>query len=251
MFFAVLATSTAFAASTNTGSVTMFCQWDGTGARPPQVALDVTVSGTSIYTPFCPPGLESFGYGSGSVGAYGSGQVGGAGVSMSFQGVQNLPNSWFFQGTDEESLMPSGGTGSGIIEFTLTHDWLGYADFLSSARTDAHFLFNGQEVWGGFDPVCFIPDNGARCFQPHSTVIVIDEPITYGTPFTFGGIVTGHGAGSVGFASGSSSLSFSATLLSDGELVSVPEPSAFGTAGFGLLLTAIRIIKTKRRTLVS
>ena len=190
---------------------------------PPQNPLILTAVGPSINLS-CP---DSF------VGREVSGAAGDVSTSG---GVGNFPfgsASLSLRSTLTDSLLPIGGNGAGTIEFTLTYTWQGLEDN-GSGSTAADLFLNEMQAWSQSDPVCPTPPM-APCygFPNHQSIIVVDEPITYGVPFSYRSDVSFSASGiEVG---GFNQLSISTSLLTGGQLVELPEAGTLVLALIGSL----------------
>jgi hypothetical protein len=215
---------------TNTGTASESCQWVGNNPPvPPDTwGFEETETGTSINLT-CP---SSF-YGP-SVGYYFAADLDGSAGNLSAQGSAGYgPGSptFSFQSTFTDFLLPVGGNGPGTVEFTLTYTSGGLAD-VGNATDAADFWFNGTSAWSQSDFVCYVPPS-PDCF--HTSTIVIDEPLTYGVPFSYAAEVSVTGSGAAG---GSNSLAITSAILTGGQLIETPEPASlllFGTALLALL----------------
>jgi hypothetical protein len=209
---------------TNTGSASLACQWDGTEPQPPQTIITVNFTGTDINAT-CPARFQ---------GNTGNGFAHNLAVRIDLNpgGPSVTFVSMNFHSTFNEQLVATGGTGSGIVEFTIMHTWLSAIEF-GLISTSADLKFNGNQVWSGGDGLCNLPGN---CFIQHNDTIVVDEPITYGVPFSFQASENATGSGNgAGFSTGNSSLVITELLTTGGQLAAVPEPFSVALVGGGLL----------------
>jgi hypothetical protein len=101
-------------------------------------------------------------------------------------------SQWSFTGQQTDSETITGRTGQGIIAFMLTWLWTAENDLTAGNAATADFWFNGTEVWQ--------VDKGGMNYDPtfpHTQTIVLNEPFTYGVPFSWQGDVevlgNGHG----------------------------------------------------------
>jgi hypothetical protein len=150
-------------------------------------------------------------------------------------GTSGFPATPSFQGDLTDTVLPAGGAGFGIVEFTLDYSWTACQDTLSTTLA-ASFTFNGSTDWS---------DSGARghrCPAPitHQSTILVDELVTYGSPFTWDAGVSLNGTGDASFYEAAVSLGVSAALLTGGQLVSIPEPACLWTCAPALLVLLLR-----------
>jgi hypothetical protein len=215
---------------TNTGSASTSCAWDG-GAPVPPLYLNATGVNINLTCPdewVGPPVI-------GSVGPL---------MTEAGVGVGNDRSSTFaFQSTFMDSLLPIGGTGQGTVEFTLTYTWDGFGDS-GLGTMSGDFSINGSQLWSESDRTCLF---GEPCFgppfNPFIVTTVIDEPITYGVPFSLQADVSSASeAGSGGSYWVQNSLDISPVLITGGQLVELPEPASLWLCGFALLGVLLRLV---------
>ena len=160
-------------------------------------------------------------------------------------GPLSTPATFSFRSNFTDSLTAVGGTGPGTVEFTLTYTWGGLED-IGAANDAANFSFNGASAWSESAQVCNTPPI-PNCPGGTTNTIqkVIDEPVFYGTPFSYAADVgvTGSGHGVYEF----NSLTISSALLTGGQLIEVPEPSSLSLYGVALLALFLRSCRLSRR----
>jgi len=160
-------------------------------------------------------------------------------------GVGNDRNSTFaFQSTFMDSLLPIGGTGQGTVQFTLTYTWDSFGDS-GSGTMSGDFIINGSQLWSESNQTCLFgePCSGPPPLNPFIVTTVIDEPITYGVPFSLQADVSSDSdAGSGGLYMVQNSLDISPVLITGGQLVELPEPASLWLCGFGLLGVLFRLL---------
>ena len=231
---------------TNTGSASISCIWGGLGAPvPPDLAgVEATATGSTIDLT-CPAAAHP------DLGNYIGPTIIGSASNLATKGTIFFgptgftgPIAFSFQSSFTDSLVPLDGTGIGTVEFTLTYTWTGFGD-LGGGTTEGDFLFNGTPVWHKSDEVCQVPPPLPACAGPFTSVIVIDEPVTYGMAFSYEGDDLSSAAGrSVGTAN---SLVISPAILTGGQLAELPEPSSLWLSSIGLVGLTIRLLVSSRR----
>ena len=207
------------------GTVTQECFYTGFPPVPPEGSVFTqTFTGTNI-TATCPAGYIAPAV-SGSISAAADTLSTRVTMTNSAEGLVHDT----FQGSIADLFLATGGSGSGKVEFTLDYNWSACQDDFSTNESAA-FSFNGAIAWS---------DSGSRGHHcedlplDHHSTLVIDEPITYGIPFTWEEDTSLNG-GSEGVYGASISLGVSAALLSGGQLVAIPEPAAPWTCAVALL----------------
>ena len=217
--FVLAVVSATGATFTNTGSASWGCQgFDQNGHF-----AHITESATGTSFDFdCPPGFS---------GTMGSASVGNLTARASAGYGPGAPDV-ALQSTFTGSLIPTGGTGSGTVEFTLTYSFSGLED-LAFLRGGGDLFFNGVQVASLQPGFCFTPLGFPRCDLPQNVVKIVDEPITYGQPFTYQADDFMSGGGT-GFGV-SNQVTITASLLTGGELIEVPEPATLGFVSLALL----------------
>jgi hypothetical protein len=94
-----------------------------------------------------------------------------------------------FQSLFADALLPTGGTGSGTAQFTLTWNYQGGNDSEGNSLAAASFSFEGIQVWS---------DQGAQ-YNPSFYLPVVEtfnEPFMFGTPFIYTAFVSASGSDS-------------------------------------------------------
>lgn len=216
---------------TNTGSASWPCHLAGGGL--------VQENATGVTFDFgCPPGTSP----SGS-----SASVGNLSAQADIH-ILGIPLTMFsLQSTFTDSLLPVGGSGPGMVEFILTYSYTGLVD-LGSAQGAADLLFNGVQVINIHPPFCTAPPPSVPCVQytqPQQIVQVIDEPITYGVPFTYQAddFLSGQGMILYDLSNG---LAISTSLPTGGTLEEVPEPGTLWLCTMGSLGLLFRLASFSR-----
>lgn len=211
---------------TNTGSASWPCHLDGGGL--------VQENATGVTFNFnCPPGNSPTGS---------SASVGNLSAQADIH-IVGFPSTFSLQSTFTDSLLPVGGSGSGMAEFILTYSYTGLVD-LGGAQGAADLLFNGVQVINIHPPFCSAPPPSAPCVQytqPQQIVEVIDEPITYGVPFSYQAddFLSGQGTILFGLSNG---LAISTSLPTGGTLAEVPEPGTLWLCVIGSLGLLFRLV---------
>lgn len=199
---------------TNTGSADWSCHKIGF----PFVGVHAT--GTNI-TISCPPDSD---------GPSGMATVGNLSASVFVMPPFGADVS--LQSIFTDSLIPVGATGSGTVEFTLTYTFGGFTD-TGIAQGSSDLFFNGLQVATIERGFCDLPNTAGPCSGPQHVVDVIDEPITYGVPFSYQAddfLSSGFSVAGV-----NNNVMISASLTTGGSLVEVPEPNTLWLCGFGSL----------------
>jgi len=218
---------------TNAGSATLVCLGDS-GSRILQE------SGTGINLA-CNQSTESGGAISGSVADLATqasvGIIGGV-----------LPDAFSFQSTFKDSVLAVGGTGQGTVEFTLTYGWTLSFNDSGFGTMSSDFLFGGIPVWSKSDQSCqfgepcwsffFACPNPKTFGCPLNVTTIIDEPITYGIPFSYQADVSSFGG--AGIYAVQNGLNISAMLITGGQLIEAPEPSSLWLSSVVLLWLLFR-----------
>jgi hypothetical protein len=216
------------------GSATQTCHYVGLPPAPPgQSDITQTAAGPDIHLtcsdPYLGPSLD------GTIGP-----LAGTGLSTNVTMTGGASTGWVvadFQASLTDTLLALGGSGSGAVEFTLDYDWHACQD---GSHTDiaSDFFFGGASAWSDAG------SRGHHCPFPfdHPSTIVLDEPITYGQPFTWRESISLDAANGDPSYSAGISLAVSAVLLSGGTLISVPEPASVCMFGGALLLAAASLM---------
>jgi hypothetical protein len=217
------------------GSASLICGWVGQSPPPNgQFSTHTSVTGTAIDLA-CP---TNSGYAGPSFHGAADplsvvGNASGNGPNFGGVGVQ-----WDFQSSATDALVATGGTGSGIVTFTVNWAWNAGDDDCCGEQAIAEFDYNGVKVWSATDG----PNNITPPF-PHTWTVTLDEPFTYGVPFTWSAHVevTGGGNGSI-ISSSALDIGASGPALVDA-LATTPELSTLQLFGEGLLVlcAALRI----------
>lgn len=225
---------------TNIGSASNICL----PTQLPPGSFVQSVTGTNINLT-CPNGY---------VGVVVSASVGdlSANGSTSYGPTGGLPVPGFsLQSTFTDSLMPVGGSGSGTVEFTLTYTWSGLND-LGFDQGSADLLFNGSSThaWDFQSHACLTPPEvwcpGGISALTRTEVATVDEPVTYGVPFSYQAdlLLSGGGSGLLGT---SNQLVVSTSLLTGGQLVELPEPASLGFCAIGAFSLLLRLFAHRHR----
>lgn len=129
------------------------------------------------------------------------------------------------------------------MEFTLTYSFSGLLD-QAVVRGGGDLFFNGLQVANLQPGFCVTPPSSITCPQLHQVAQTIDEPITYGQPFSYQAddFMSGSGKGLGVF----NQVTITASLLTGGTLVEVPEPQTLGFVGLVLFL-GLPLIRRFRR----
>ena len=141
-------------------------------------------------------------------------------------------------GTLSNVLLPSGKSGAGMVEFTFTYAFDGVRDVGGRANIADDFLFNGNSVWTGGGKVINVGEIGFN--KP--TMVVLDEPIEYGVPFSYQQDLELTTSGAF-FAFASGSVTPASVRLTTGGLLlaATPEPGTFYLLAAAVLLVATRL----------
>jgi hypothetical protein len=134
-------------AFTNSGNASLTCSRQSS----PFDVITVTATGSSIDLS-CPDGY----FGTAVIGFANDLSTGASTGPLHID-----PPSYAFQSTFVDSLVPVGGTGQGIVEFTLTYNWQNVGDN-GTGITAGDFIFNGLPVWSRSDPTCLF---GEPCWD--------------------------------------------------------------------------------------
>ena len=228
----LLGSATLSAASfTNTGSASWFCDWSGNDFRP---KIPEQASGTTFNNFDCPPGYVATGSGSAS--------VDNLSANAFLSGRSTAPfTTVSLQSKFTDSLMPTGGTGPGIVEFTLTYSFSGFRD-VAGANGGADLFFNGVLAENIQRLFCKRPGvDGCPFSGPLVITVIIDEPITYGIPFSYQVDDSLSALGGPGVLAVGNQTTVSALLMTGGTLAEVPEPgtlllSVIGSLAFLFLI---------------
>jgi hypothetical protein len=148
-------------------------------------------------------------------------------VSGYFKGFSNEAN-YTVSGRMQDTVTETNGVGLGTERFVIVFDWFSLDD-PGFADAQASLSYNGVVVWSEDHPA-----PGHTDAFNHESIATVDEPFTFGQPFTFEAIVTASG-GPFGFSS--LALSNGTLSVTNSDLLAVPEPSTWLSVlvGFGLL----------------
>lgn len=211
----------------NTGSATLSC------LGPGNVESQVQATGPDISLN-CPPGTAGGSISGSSAGLSVEGQISSGGPLM--QGTNHLDLTTSLQDTVTET----GGIGPGTEEFRLAFNWQGVGD-PGSPMEMADLLYNGMVVWSEQKA-----QHNREDPLPHTETILIDEPFSFGQPFTFQAEVGLSDTESGIFASSQASASLAVVHQA------IPEPRTIALVGWvlalALLWKRISVIGADERT---
>jgi hypothetical protein len=138
------------------------------------------------------------------------------------------------------------------VEFTFTYTYSGFND-QGSAQGSADLLFNGVQVLNIQRPFCLTPP---LLYCPggdtQQVVNIVDEPITYGVPFTY------EADDSLSILPNnvnvSNQVTISISVPTGGTLVEIPEPGTLSFCAISFLVFLLwrsrRIYQPRRRGLI-